>query len=182
MVPLLVASAVFLDLLQFGVTVAMLATLTPVLGGILGFVINLGLTATFGVGHVFGLYMAVSQASSKLKTRIEARIIRKVLVRCLGKAVPVINNLPLWTITTALALREMRKAAANDSRAIRDDEEEEEFVENVRMEETDEALAYGEDEKGAPFAPVRFQEAGARTRIPLSFDGVRLRQNNKKAA
>lgn len=185
MSPLLLASALLLDLLQLGISLALTAALTPVLGGILGFVISVCTSVVFGSGLIFGVYLTASNARPNAHWHgVEARIIRRMLIFAFGETLPVVNNIPLWTISTALALQDIRKEVANDDRQSAGAETEEESDE-------------GEDDAGeeaeAPreeLSPVTTQDEGgegeeresSRTRPRLSFDGVRPRQNNKKAA
>ncbi len=122
---LLIVFALLIDLLQALMSLALLGmltglTLVPILGQIfsviniplgfvLGIAISMSLSLTAGIGHLFAFFISFNTSASSLKTKIEARILRRILIMLLGEVIPVINNLPWLTIATLLALWSIRR-------------------------------------------------------------------------
>ncbi len=129
---LLIIFALFIDLLQAGVSLSIMGVLASInvipvvgqvasmaglpIGVILGVAINSSISLTAGVGHTFATFLTYSSGNSRIKTKIQGMILRRLGVALFGEIIPGINNLPWWTISTLLTIRavhkEERKAAA----------------------------------------------------------------------
>ncbi|MCC7500863.1 hypothetical protein IT396_03665 [Candidatus Nomurabacteria bacterium] len=117
--------ALFIDILQAGISLSIIGLLAgvnaiPILGQItsaasmplgiaMGVAINGSISLTAGVGHMFGMYITFNSNSHRLKTRIEAIILRRIFIALFGEIIPGVNNLPWWTIATILTIRSIHK-------------------------------------------------------------------------
>lgn len=105
--PFLFASAFLLDILQAGITALLISI--PGVGIPLAIAVNTTISLTLGSGHTFALYLDIREQAGRLKIRIEAMLLRRILLFFFSKTLPILNNLPLFTLSTFLAYRAIKK-------------------------------------------------------------------------
>ena len=118
--PLLFASAAFIDILQLGLSLG--TGIIPGGGVVLGFILSICISSTLGSAHVFAAYVVLSEQMSNLRMNPQSRllvgagsqILQQMLLFSLLEFVPGINNLPIWVVATTITWRKMRRVKAKE--------------------------------------------------------------------
>jgi len=138
-------------------------------GIVLGIIITMCINLTAGVGLMFALFFTYHRSVSRLKVKIESIILRRMTIFFLGELIPIVNNLPLMTIGTALTIwhihKDEKKAHEKTAGQSAYSEEEPEMQERLSLPQPHfSPQAYTQTQQKtqspsrAPLLPGRFQD------------------------